>query len=187
MSRIGKRPINVPSTVKFSLNGRVATMQGPQGSLSITLPDTPFVEVKFADGKITVTRREETPDARRQQGLVRALLQNQLVGVIEGYKKELDIVGVGYKAEIKGEELLLYVGYAYPKSYRIPKGLKILVEKNTRIFISGADKWQVGQAAAEIRDVRPPEPYQGKGIRYYEEKIRKKVGKAAVGTAAGGK
>jgi len=185
MSRIGKRPIQIPSNVKVTISGRVVTMQGPLGSMSVTLPDTPLVELKLAEGALAVNRRGEAADGSRQQGLVRALLQNQLVGVVAGYKQELDIVGVGYKAEVKGDDLILSVGYAYPKVYQIPTGLKVLVEKNTRIFLSSMDKWMIGQAAAEIRKVRPPEPYQGKGIRYFDEKIKRKVGKAAVGTAGG--
>lgn len=182
MSRIGKRPISIINGVKATMKGNSVTMQGPQGSLTLELPNTPLVDVKVSESEITVSRKVESADARRQQGLVRALIQNQLTGVAEGYRRELDIVGVGYKAEVKGKDLLLSVGYASPKVYRIPEGLKVTVEKNTRIFLASNDKWLIGQAASQIRKVRPPEPYKGKGIRHFDEKIKKKVGKAAVGT-----
>ncbi len=136
----------------------------------------------MADNTITVVRKDETNDSSREQGLVRALLSNQLVGVHVGYKRELDIVGVGYKAEVKGKELHLSVGYAFPKVYKIPDGLNVTVEKGTRIFLASMDKWLIGQAASQIRKVRPPEPYKGKGIRFYDEQIKRKVGKAAVGS-----
>lgn len=182
MSRVGKKPIPVPKEVTVKIDGRKVSMKGKQGTMEKILPETPLVEVKLTDGEITVTRKGDSKDARRQHGLVRALLQNQLTGVNEGYKRELDIVGVGYKAEVKGRELLLSVGYASPKVFSIPDGLDVKVEKNVRIFLSSMDKWLIGQAASHIRKVRPPEPYKGKGIRHYDEQIKRKVGKAAVGT-----
>lgn len=185
MSRVGKKPIEFSKDVKVKIDGRNVSIEGKSGKVTSLLPELPLVEVKVDDGKITVARKNESKDARREQGLMRALLQNQIVGATEGYRKELDIVGVGYKAEVKGKELHISAGYAYPKIYRIPDGLKVNVEKNVRIFLSSTDKWVVGQAAAQIRKIRPPEPYKGKGIRYYDEQIKRKVGKAAVGS--GGK
>ncbi len=182
MSRTGKKPISIEKGVQVEMKGLQVTMKGPQGSMTMKLPHAPLVEVKLSDKEITVARLKDTADARRQQGLVRSLLNNQMTGVFKGYRMELDIVGVGYRAEVKGNKLLLSVGYASPKVFAIPEGLKINVEMNTRIFLSSADKWKIGQAAAEIRRIRPPEPYKGKGIRYYDEQIRRKVGKAAVGT-----
>ena len=186
MSRMGKKPIAIINGVKVKIDGREVTMQGPQGSTTMTLPDAPLVAAKVSDSEIVVTRNDESADSSRQQGLVRALLQNQLTGVAEGYRCELDIVGVGYKAEVKGKELLLNVGYASPKVYPIPEGLKVTVEKNTRIFLASTDKWLMGQAASQIRKIRPPEPYKGKGIRYFDEQIKRKVGKTAVGAGTGG-
>jgi large subunit ribosomal protein L6 len=179
---MGKRAIPVPKDAKVTLKGKEITMQGPKGSLTVKVPETPLAEIKISDGEIVVERKGSSRDSSRQQGLLRALLNNQLVGVTEGYKKELDIVGVGYKAEIKGKELHVSVGFAYPKVYPIPAGLQIKVEGGNRIFLESMDKWLIGQAASTIRKIRPPEPYKGKGIRHFDEKIKRKVGKAAVGT-----
>lgn len=184
MSRMGKKAIPIPKDAKITLKGSEITMQGSKGTLTATLPETPFAEVKVSDEEIVVERKNASRDSSRQQGLLRALLSNQLVGVTEGYKKELDIVGIGYKAEIKGKELHVSVGFAYPKVFPIPAGLQVKVEGGNRIFLESMDKWLIGQAAATIRKIRPPEPYKGKGIRYFDEQIKRKVGKAAVG--AGG-
>lgn len=184
MSRMGKKPVPIVKGVTVAISDHQIEMKGPQGLLTQKMPEADRVEFIKTDGEITVTRKEDTPTARRQQGLVRALLMNQMVGVSEGYKQELDIVGIGYKAEVKGEELYLSVGYASPKIFPIPDGLKVKVEGGNRIFLESADKWLIGQSAATIRKIRPPEPYKGKGIRYFNEQIKRKVGKAAVG--AGG-
>jgi large subunit ribosomal protein L6 len=182
MSRTGKRPIAVPQGVKVKLSDHEVTMQGAKGTLTLKMPDVPLVEIKISENEIAITRKEECRDSRRQQGLIRSLLNNQLVGVTEGYKKELDIVGIGYKAEVKGKELLVSVGYAYPKVFHIPDGLSVKVEGGNRIFLESIDKWLIGQAASTIRRIRPPEPYKGKGIRHFDEQIKRKVGKAAAGT-----
>jgi large subunit ribosomal protein L6 len=179
---MGKRPVTIAKGVTVTISDHQIEMKGPQGSLIQKMPEADRVEFQKTDGEITVTRKDDGPDARRQQGLVRALLMNQMTGVSEGYKQELDIVGIGYKAEVKGKELHVSVGYASPKVFPIPEGLKIKVEGGNRIFLESADKWLIGQSAATIRKIRPPEPYKGKGIRYFNEQIKRKVGKAAVGT-----
>lgn len=184
MSRMGKKPVPIAKGVNVTISDHQIEMKGPQGSLIQKMPEADRVEFKKTDGEIAVTRKDDGADARRQQGLVRALLMNQMIGVSEGYKKELDIVGIGYKAEVKGKELYVTVGYASPKIFPIPEGLKIKVEGGNRIFLESVDKWLIGQSAATIRKIRPPEPYKGKGIRYFNEQIKRKVGKAAVG--AGG-
>ena len=184
MSRMGKQPVPIAKGVTVTISDHQIEMKGPLGSLSQKMPEADRVEFTKTDGEIAVTRKDDTPTARRQQGLVRALLMNQMVGVSEGYKRELDIVGIGYKAEVKGKELYVSVGYASPKIFNIPDGLKIKIEGGNRIFLESADKWLIGQSAATIRKIRPPEPYKGKGIRYSDEQIKRKVGKAAVG--AGG-
>lgn len=185
MSRTGKRPIPLPQGVKVKITDHDVTMQGAKGTLTTKLPVAPMIEVKVSENEIAVVRKEDNKDGRRQQGLVRSLLNNQLIGVTEGYKKELDIVGIGYKAEVRGKELHVSVGFASPKVYHIPDGLSIKVEAGNRIFLESVDKWLIGQAAAQIRSIRPPEPYKGKGIRHYDEQIKRKVGKAAVGTTGG--
>lgn len=189
MSRIGKRPIPIPQGVTVTIAEGVATVRGKLGTITAKLPVTELATVAVEDGAIKVARTGDSPSARREQGLVRALLQNHVTGVTEGYKRELDIVGVGYKAEVKsgkdGSELHISVGYAYPKVFKIPPELKVKVEAGNRIFLESIDKWVIGQAAAHIRKIRPPEPYKGKGIRYYDEYIKRKVGKAAVGTTGG--
>lgn len=184
MSRMGKQPVPIAKGVTVTITDHQIEMKGSQGSLTQKMPEADRVEFKKTDGEIAVTRKDDGPDARRQQGLVRALLMSQMVGVSEGYKRELDIVGIGYKAEVKGKDLHVSVGYASPKVFPIPDGLKVKVEGGNRIFLESADKWLIGQSAATIRKIRPPEPYKGKGIRYSDEQIKRKVGKAAVG--AGG-
>lgn len=185
MSRIGKMPVIIEKGVTVKINDGTIEMKGPKGPLTIKMPKVPHVEFKVTDGEISVTAKADSPDASRQQGLARALIQSQMTGVSTGYKRELDIVGVGYKAEVKGKELHLTVGYASPKVFNIPDGLSVKVEGGNRIFLESVDKWLIGNSAAQIRRVRPPEPYKGKGIRYFEEHIKRKVGKAAVGTAGG--
>lgn len=182
MSRMGKQPVPIAQGVTVTISDHQIEMKGPQGAIKQKMPEADRVEFKKTDGEISVTRKDDGPDARRQQGLVRALLMSQMVGVSKGYKRELDIVGIGYKAEVKGKELHVSVGYASPKVFSIPEGLKIKVEGGNRIFLESADKWLIGQSAATIRKIRPPEPYKGKGIRYSDEQIKRKVGKAAVGT-----
>jgi len=187
MSRIGKRPVVVPKGVTANVNGTVVVAKGPKGELSLDIDPARYsaVSVEFKEGAFTVTRREESIRSRSEQGLVRALLQNMMTGLSEGFTRELEIVGVGYKAESKGKTLGLSLGFSHPIDYEIPAGIKIDVEKQTRIKISGADRHMVGEVAAQIRRMRPPEPYKGKGIKYSDEVIRRKVGKAAAGATGG--
>lgn len=182
MSRIGKRPIVPPSGVKIQLEGNVLRVEGPKGKLSMEIAKSGDVEVSIADGTCQVKRKNDSREARREQGLVRALAANMVVGVTKGFSKDLDIVGVGYKAELKGNVLNLNLGYSHPIEFQIPKGIQIAMEKLTHITVSGADKCQVGEVAAHLRRLRPPEPYKGKGVKYTAEHIKRKVGKAAVGT-----
>lgn len=187
MSRIGKRPVVLPKGVTAVIEGGVLRVKGPKGELSFNVAEDrfPTVEIKLSDGSVTVTRREETKTARAQQGLTRALIQNMVTGVTEGFSRVLDIVGVGYRAEAKGKMLNFSLGRSHPVKFAVPEGIQILVEKQTRVTVSGIDKQLVGETAARIRRLRPPEPYKGKGILYAGEVIKKKVGKAAIGTAGG--
>jgi large subunit ribosomal protein L6 len=183
MSRIGKQPILIPSNVKAALDGAKVRMEGPKGKLEINIESV--VGVQIGNGQIVCTLKDKTPaDARAKFGLTRSLLANMVKGVSEGFKKELDVVGVGYRAAVKGNQLELALGFSHPVSYTIPAGLTVTVEKQTRITIAGADKHQVGQTAAEIRNFRLPEPYKGKGIKYTTETVRRKAGKAAGAGAA---
>ena len=181
MSRIGKRPVVAPSGVEIALNGKVVSVEGPKGKLSMDVPGKGNVEISIDSGGLLVKRLSDSRQSRQEQGLVRALVANMVIGVTKGFSKELDIVGVGYKAEVKGNILNLNLGYSHPIAFDIPKGIQIAVEKQTHLTVSGADKYQVGEISAQIRRLRPPEPYKGKGVKYSAEQIRRKVGKAAVG------
>lgn len=187
MSRIGKRPVVLPKGVAARIEQGVLFVKGPKGELRLPVDGSGHrsVQVAVSDESIVVTRREETRAGRSQQGLVRALAQNMVVGVTSGYQKTLDVVGVGYKAEVKGRVLSLALGFSHPVDVPIPEGLSIAVDKGTRIVVSGLDKKLVGETAACIRRWRPPEPYKGKGVRYVDEIVRRKVGKTAAGTGAG--
>jgi large subunit ribosomal protein L6 len=176
MSRIGKEPIAVPDGVKVSVDGGVFTAEGPKGKVSEKIVKRVAVEIE--DGTITVTRRGDAGPDRAMHGLMRALLANAVTGVSEGFTKVLEINGVGYKAEAKGQEVHFALGYSHPVIYRVPDGINVDVDKANRITVTGADRQQVGQVAAEIRSLRKPEPYKGKGIKYADEVIRRKVGKA---------
>ena len=177
MSRVGKQPIIIPNGVEVKINGPLVFVKGPKGELNLTL-----------DKGVTIVQKEQTlellvakPEDKKQRslwGLFRRLVDNMILGVTQGFSKQLEINGVGYKAAATGSKLVLNVGYSHPVEYQIPKGITILVEKNI-ITITGFDKQLVGQVAAEIRKIRPPEPYKGKGIKYTTEVIRRKVGKAA--------
>ena len=178
MSRIGKQPVPIPSGVTLDVSDREVSVTGPKGSLSETLPVGISLEV--ADGEARVTRPDDTGPNRSKHGLARALLANMVTGVTDGFVKELEIQGVGYRAEVKGKTLALTLGFSHPVELAIPEGLKVAVAEN-RIRIEGADRGRVGQFASNVREVRAPEPYKGKGVRYVGEQIRRKVGKAAVG------
>jgi len=185
MSRIGKLPVIVPQNVTVDIQNRKVTVSGPKGNLTQTF--RPEVKIKFEDGRILVERIADHKMARAQHGLVRALISNMVLGVSEGWSKELELVGTGYRAKMDGgDKLILQVGYSNQVEFIVPQDLEITVEGNNKIRIAGIDKAKVGQVAAQIRKIRPPEPYKGKGIRYLGEKVRRKVGKAAkVGSAFG--
>jgi len=175
MSRIGKRPVAVPKGVTLDLQGTTVAVKGPKGELRRTLH--PEMQLALADGHVTVARPSDDKRHKALHGLTRTLVQNMVDGVSKGFSKTLEIQGVGYKAEPKPYGVNLIVGYSHPVKYEAPKGIKITVENNTTVKIEGADKEIVGQVAAELRAVRPPEPYKGKGVRYQGEQVRRKAGK----------
>ena len=175
MSRIGKKPVTVPKGVTVDLQGSTVAVKGPRGELRRSLH--PEMKLALSDGVFTVERPSEDKRHKALHGLTRTLVQNMVEGVSKGFSKTLEIQGVGYKAEAKPYGVNLIVGYSHPVKYEAPKGIKISVENNTVVKIEGADKEVVGQVAAELRSVRPPEPYKGKGIRYQGEQVRRKAGK----------
>ncbi|MEM7770906.1 MAG: 50S ribosomal protein L6 [Cyanobacteria bacterium P01_E01_bin.6] len=176
MSRIGKRPIPLPSKVSVEIEGQTVSVKGPKGELARTLP--PEVEVLQEDTAIVVSRRNESRPARQRHGLCRTLVANMIEGVSQGFQRKLEIQGVGYRAQVQGKNLILNVGYSNPVEINPPPGISLSVEGNTNITVSGIDKEIVGNTAAQIRAVRPPEPYKGKGIRYANEIVRRKAGKS---------
>jgi large subunit ribosomal protein L6 len=176
MSRIGKMPVTVPSGVDVKVDGTQVTVKGAKGELSREFTDR--VAFSMDDGVITVSREDDTRESRALHGLSRALLANMVEGVSEGFTKVLEIQGVGYRASLKGSDIELLVGFSHPVNVKAPKGITFDVPEPTRIVVTGIDKEQVGQVAADIRKVRPPEPYKGKGIRYSGEYVRRKAGKA---------
>ncbi|MEN8235372.1 MAG: 50S ribosomal protein L6 [Actinomycetota bacterium] len=178
MSRIGNAPIELPSGVETSVDGNAVTVKGPKGSLTQSFDSR--ISVSVDDGVLTVARDNDEREARALHGLFRALIANMVTGVSEGYKKELQMVGVGYRAALKGSTIELQVGFSHPVAIDAPEGITFEVPEQTKIIISGIDKQLVGQVAANIRAVRPPEPYKGKGIRYVDEHVRRKAGKAGV-------
>ncbi|HXX45302.1 MAG TPA: 50S ribosomal protein L6 [Candidatus Acidoferrales bacterium] len=180
MSRIGNKIIAVPSGVKVQIKDGVVDVQGPKGKMSITLPRG----IRFEQKDSTLVAKRETEEQRALHGLARALVANAVTGVTQGFKKELDIVGVGYRAEVKGKNLVIALGYSHPIEFPIPEGIQIAVEKQTHLTVSGADKGQVGQVSANLRALRPPDPYKQKGIRITGERLKKKAGKAGAKTAA---
>ena len=178
MSRIGKLPVPVPDGVDVAIDGLSVTVKGPKGELSQTMPEG--VELTRDDaGAVVVTRVSDARAHRARHGLVRSLVANMVTGVSEGYSRALELVGVGYRALPKGNDLELQVGYSHPVTIEAPEGISFEVPAPTRVVVSGTDKVLVGQIAANIRKVRPPEPYKGKGIRYEDERVRRKAGKAA--------
>ena len=175
MSRIGRKPVAVPKGVTLQLQGNTVQVKGPRGELRRTLH--PDMQVAFDKDQFTVARPSEDKRHKALHGLTRTLVQNMVEGVSKGFSKTLEIQGVGYKAETKPYGVNLIVGYSHPVKYQAPKGIKISVDNNTVVKVEGADKELVGQVAAELRSVRPPEPYKGKGIRYQGEHVRRKAGK----------
>lgn len=185
MSRIGRQPIPVPEKVTVAVKDGQVAVKGPGGQLHRTVH--PLVLVTVEGKAIIVKRADEGRLARSLHGLTRTLIHNMVHGVTEGFKRELDIFGVGYRAEVKGKDLHLALGFSHPVVFPVPDGIKIQVEKQTHLVIGGADKEVVGETAARIRRIRPPEPYNGKGVRYSNEVIKKKVGKTAAGSTGGAK
>jgi large subunit ribosomal protein L6 len=175
MSRIGKKPVTVPPGVTLDLKGNEVAVKGPKGELRRQLH--PEMQLAMADGTLTVSRPSDEKKHTALHGLTRTLIQNMVDGVSKGFTRTLEIQGVGYKAEAKPYGVNLIVGYSHQVKYEAPKGIKISVENNTVVKIEGADKEKVGQVASELRAVRPPEPYKGKGIRYQGEQVRRKAGK----------
>lgn len=175
MSRIGKKPVVVPAQVKFSLQGQRLQIEGPKGKLAMDIH--PRIKVTAGNGQLEVTRPTDIPSDRALHGLTRSLIYNMVQGVTVGYKKELEIIGVGFKAQVKGKVLTLNLGYTHPIDYQIPEGVEVKCPNPTRVEITGSDKQMVGQVAAEVRLFHEPEPYKGKGILYVGEVIRRKQGK----------
>ena len=176
MSRIGRKPIPVPDGVDVHVGNGVVKVKGPKGSLLVGL--MPEIEASLEKGTLTLKRAGDDRQARSFHGLSRALVANAVTGVSEGWKKELDIVGIGYRAESKGGEVVFHLGYSHPVNYPVPDGIAIEVDaKSGRVTVTGIDRQKVGQVAAEIRALRPPDPYKGKGIRYAGENLRMKAGK----------
>ena len=175
MSRIGKIPVTIPNNVNVVLSDHQVQVQGPRGKLFMQYNDK--VKLEQEGGRVYVHRLGETKEHKASHGLYQRLITNMVKGVTEGYRKELEIVGVGYRAQMEGDYLSLQVGMSHQPKYKVPDGIKIIVPKPTQIVVEGNDKQQVGQTAAEIRKIRPPEPYKGKGIRYQNERVRRKVGK----------
>ena len=178
MSRIGSSPISLPAGVEVKIDGDIVVVNGPKGSLTQVVNST--ITVAVDGGTLTVSRANDERENRALHGLTRALINNMVIGVTEGYSKELTAVGVGYRAALKGKTLELLVGFSHPVNIEAPDGITLEVPEPTKIIVSGIDKQKVGQVAADIRAVRPPEPYKGKGIRYVDEYVRRKAGKAGV-------
>ena len=179
MSRIGRQPIAVPAGVDVKIDGSTVTVKGPKGTLTRTVHNN--MKVEMADGAIVVTRPDDSNLNKSLHGLTRTLLHNMVVGVTEGFKKELEVNGVGYRVAKQGKDLVMNIGFSHQVTMPEPEGITIEVPAPNKIIISGADKQQVGQFAAEVREKRPPEPYKGKGIKYADEHIRRKEGKAGKG------
>ena len=180
MSRTGNKVIPVPSGVKVQLKDGSVEVQGPKGKMSVVVPRG--IQFEQKDG--TLVAKRDSDDKRALHGLARALVANAVTGVTQGFKRDLDIVGVGYRAEVKGKNVVLALGYSHPIEFPIPEGIQITVEKQTHMTVTGADKNQVGQIAANLRRLRPPDPYKQKGIRITGERLKKKAGKAGAKTAA---
>ena len=183
MSRVGKKPIAVPSGVEVKIEGSRVRVKGSKGELEREFDS--HMKIEAQDGQIVVTRPDDKRTNRALHGLTRALLNNMVTGVSEGFLKQLNIVGVGYKVDLKGKDLVMQLGFSHPVNYPAPKGIEFEVDsKANTIKIKGIDKQQVGQVSAEIRKFRPPEPYKGKGVMYADERIRRKAGKTAGTTGA---
>ena len=180
MSRIGNKLIPVPSGVKVQIKDGAIDVQGPKGKMTVPLPRG----IHFEQKDSTLVAKRDSEEHRALHGLARALVANAVTGVTQGFKKDLDIVGVGYRAEVRGKNVVLALGYSHPVEFPIPEGIQIAVDKQTHMTVSGADKNQVGQVAANLRALRPPDPYKQKGVRITGERLKKKAGKAGAKTSA---
>jgi large subunit ribosomal protein L6 len=180
MSRMGNKVIPVPSGVKIQVKDGAVEVQGPKGKMNVRVP----AGIRFEQKDATLIAKRDAEEHRALHGLARALVANAVIGVTTGFKKDLDIVGVGYRAEVKGKNVVLALGYSHPIEFPIPEGIQIAIEKQTHMSVSGADKNQVGQVAANLRALRPPDPYKQKGVRITGERLKKKAGKAGAKTTA---
>ena len=176
MSRIGRLPIDVPSAVNVTIDGSAISVKGPKGELSLVVPSP--IEVALEDGQLLVTRPDDERNSRSLHGLTRTLIANQIIGVTEGYSKGLEVVGTGYRVAAKGESLEFALGFSHSITIDPPKGISFTVEGNNKVTVNGIDKQAVGEVAANIRKLRKPEPYKGKGVRYAGEVVRRKAGKS---------
>ena len=175
MSRIGKKPIAIPKGVTVKVDGSTVDVKGPKGQLRQPLP--PGITAALEDGQLVTKKSSESRELDAFHGLARSLVNNAVTGVTEGFKKELDIVGVGYRAEVKGKQVVLALGYSHPINFDIPAGIDIAIDKQTHLTVTGVDRQLVGQVAANLRRLREPDPYQQKGVRYTGEQLKKKAGK----------
>ena len=175
MSRIGKKPIAIPKGVTIKADANGVEVKGPKGQLKQALP--PGITAAIEDGNVVTKKASDDPELRKFHGLARSLVNNAVLGVTDGWKKELDIVGVGYRAEMKGQQIHLALGYSHPIVFDVPKGIDVAIDKQTHITVTGVDRQLVGQVAANLRRMREPDPYQQKGVRYTGEKLKKKAGK----------
>ena len=176
MSRIGRLPIDIPSGVDVKVDGRAVTVKGPKGELSLTVAQP--IEVKIEDNQVLVTRPDDERDSRSLHGLTRTLIANNIIGVTQGYSKGLEIVGTGYRVAQKGSSIEFALGFSHPVTVEPPAGITLTVEGNNKLTVAGIDKQAVGETAANIRKIKKPEPYKGKGIRYAGEVVRRKAGKS---------
>jgi large subunit ribosomal protein L6 len=176
MSRIGRLPVSIPSGVDIKVDGQDVSVKGPKGELSLTIPNP--ITVEMAEGNLEVKRPDDERDSRARHGLTRSLINNMVLGVTEGYEKKMEIHGTGYRVAAKGSNLEFSLGYSHPITIEAPEGINFAVENPTRFSVQGIDKQLVGEVAANIRKLRKPDPYKGKGVRYAGEQIRRKVGKA---------
>jgi large subunit ribosomal protein L6 len=176
MSRIGRLPIDVPASVNVTIDGSAVTVKGPKGELALTVASP--IEVKLEDGQLLVSRPDDERNSRSLHGLTRTLIANQIIGVTDGYTKGLDIVGTGYRVAVDGQGITFALGYSHPITVQPPAGITFTVEGNNRVIVSGIDKQAVGEVAANLRKLRKPEPYKGKGVRYTGEIVRRKAGKS---------
>jgi large subunit ribosomal protein L6 len=175
MSRIGKKPIAIPKGVTVKVDGKTVDVKGPKGQIRQALP--PGVTAAVEDGQLVTRKAADERELDKFHGLARSLVNNAVLGVTDGWKKELDIVGVGYRAELKGKQVVLSLGYSHPVVFNVPAGIEIAIDKQTHITVTGADRQLVGQVAADLRRLRKPDPYQQKGVRYTGEVLKKKQGK----------